>query len=70
MWNTIKEYLPQAGLVILGALLGIIGTVTVFYTEVREDLARYDAKIEHNEKMIDRILEAHDLHTPNQTKEE
>lgn len=38
----------------------------MFYTEIREDLAKYDAKIEHNEKMIERILDAHGLHTSNQ----
>ena len=66
MWSGIKDHLPQAGLVVLGALLGIVGTAIVFYTEIKEDLAKYDAKIEHNERMIERILDAHGLHTPNQ----
>ena len=66
MWNRIKEHLPQAGLLVLGALLGIVGSAVVFYTEIKEDLAKYDTKIEHNEKMIERILDAHGLHADKQ----
>ena len=56
MWNRIRDHLPQAGLVVLEALLGIAGTAIAFYTEIREDLAKYDAK--------DRARREYDLEDP------
>ena len=59
--NKIQAYLGQAGLVVLGALLGAFFTGIIVYGEVKEEFAKNRAKIEANESQIDRLWDAHSI---------
>ena len=61
MWERIKQYLPQVGLLVIGTLLGVAFASIVLYTEIRERLATSEAKIDANKEQIDRLWDAHTI---------
>ena len=58
-WETIKHYLPQAGLLVIGTLLGAAFSSIVLHTEIEESLATNEAEIDANKAQIDRLWDAH-----------
>ena len=58
-WGTIKHYLPQAGLLVIGTLLGAAFSSIVLHTEIEESLATNEAEIDANKAQIDRLWDAH-----------
>ena len=61
MWERIKPYLPQVGLLVIGTLLGVLFSAIVLFTEATERMAENSAKIEHNKELIDKLWEAHEI---------
>ena len=59
MWETIKQYLPQVGLLIIGTILGVLFSAIVIYTEISERIARNEAMTEANKEQIERLWTAH-----------
>ena len=59
--NKIGDYLGQAGLVVLGALLGAFFTGIIVYGEVKEEFAKNRTMIDANKVQIDRLWDAHDI---------
>ena len=59
MWERVKPYLPQVGLLVIGTLLGVVFTSIVLFTEIRERLATNETKIDANKELIDRLWDAH-----------
>ena len=68
MWETIKQQLPQVGLLVIGALLGLLFSSIILFTEIRENLSENGARIESNKEQIERLLDAHQIshETPEQ----
>ena len=59
MSETTRKRLPQAGLLMLGILLGLAITSMMLCIEVKESLAGYEARIDANREQIDRLRDAH-----------
>ncbi len=54
----------QAGLLMLGILLGLAVTSIMLCIEVKESLARYEVRTDANREQIDRLWDAHHVGTP------
>ena len=61
MWEGMRQYLPQVGLLVIGTLLGVTFSSIVLYTEIKESLAKNEARINANKDQIDRLWNAHTI---------
>ena len=59
MLQGIKPHLQRLGYIAIGALLGVIFSSIVIYTQITVQIAKNDAKIEAVKDQLERLSSAH-----------